>query len=172
MLGFFDVKNLIEEEKLFQKACSEEDSLAMGTDEFLRIFSHKFGVPADNIAHSEFLENKVLQNILSKCPTIPRDINISGHASWIVHSIYTALDSTLIINYSKLTLEHRKEVVDAYNKQYGPVAILHEDYYQGGSQDSVNGILFNKARFCKLILSDLIKQSVKEDQYTPVRMDK
>lgn len=162
MLGVFDDKNLIEEDKLFEKACSEKDSLPMGTDEYIRIFSHKFGVPIEQLTHSEFLENQVLQNILPKCHTIPSDIDIKGHAGWFVHSIHTALDSALTITYPTLSFEQRKEIVDAYNKQYGPIAVLYEDYYkEGNCEESVNGILFNKASFCQLILSDLTKQLCK-----------
>lgn len=168
MLRFFDVKNLIEEDKLFEKACSEKDSLSMGTDEYLRIFSHKFGIPMEQIAQSEFLENKVLQNILPKCQTIPSNIDINGHAGWFVHSIDSALDPALTITYPTLSFEQRKEIVDAYNKQYGPIATLYEDYYKGGfCKESINGVLFNKARFCQLILPDLTKQLEKEEQYTP-----
>lgn len=167
MLGFFDVKNLTEEDKLFEKACSEKDSLSMGTEEYLKVFSYKFGIPMEQIAQSEFLENKVLQNILPKCQTIPGNIDINGHTGWFVHSIETALDPCLTIIYSTLSLEQRKEIVGAYNKQYGPIAALYEDYYQGGfCLESINGILFNKARFCKLILPDLTKPLEKEEQYT------
>lgn len=157
MLRFFYADPIVEEERLYAQACSEKDAVSMKTDEFLKIFSYKFGVPIEKIAQSEFLENRVLQNILSQCKMIPADININGHARWIAHSPNDSLDNSITIAYPTLTFEQRQEMVDAYNKKYGPIAVLYETYYNGGyCAESVDGILFAKSLFCKQVLPDLI----------------
>ncbi len=158
MQRFFDTSATLEQDKLFAQACSENESVNFGTQTYLAVFAHKFGVAVDAISRSEFLETKVLKNVLAKCPSIPRDINVNGHASWRVHTPQIAMDNALIVNYPTLTLAQRREMVEAYNTQYGPFAAVYEDAYQGGyCLEAVNGILFGKAHFCKNVLPDLLK---------------
>lgn len=144
-------------EELYKKACSQEDSLPMTTNDYLGVFAYKFNVPKIIFAKTEFLETKIIQNVLNVCGSIPDDINIDGNAGWCVHSARLSLDNALVVAYQTLTLEQRKEMVNAYNELYGPIAMTYEDYYANGfSLDAINGILFNKARFCEKVLPDLM----------------
>lgn len=148
-------------DKLFEQACTERDSREMGSYEYAEVFAYKLGIPKDEICGSEIIETRVLQNILSKCKTIPSDINVNGHATWVAEKDSATFSyPTLIINYPTLSLEQRKEMVAAYNNQYGPIAELGEDFMggffkQGQAHD---GIIFNKALFCKKVLPDLKSQ--------------
>jgi hypothetical protein len=124
----------------------------------MKILAEKFNVNESIFETSELLETKVLKNILALekdiCSSIPEDTDVTGNASW--HAQDAFHDDALVVRYPTLTREQREQIVQAYNKHYGPLALTYETVYAGGfCLDNLDGIMFNKALFCKNVLNDL-----------------